>query len=812
VAEDVEPGEFYKPAASGPGQRRWARWLAGFAAACAVMAFRGLFTPWLGHDLTLLLAFPAIALVALFCGVGPGILASLVCAFWTLIPWPEPTAGDAGLQASIFLPAAILVALAAGRFQYAEPAAERSHPGLVPRQDSVIGWLRLSMVLAAVLPAAFYAFAAAYSYRHTFDEVRLWLDGMARVTQEHASKVFQTNEVVLARAFDAVGSDEDEKIRGREADLHLRLREMAQGIDHLHDIRVWNLEGQLLASSIDHPVGAVTITDLSLIRGPQEPAGRGGEPQSTLGWLPGEDTLQFSQRRSQGDRGFDGIITLGIAPGYFTDFYKQFVQSEPGLVMSLLGDDGTALAHWPPTGDAARQPELMTAVRQLPGYPFRVQAAIARGAVLGQWYRNLMVLAVFTFPTALALIMVASVALRRARLEREAVERLRDESERRLRIEESLRQSQKLEAIGRMTGGVAHDVNNLLMVIDSNVQLIRKLEPGMAHSPQVDAIANTARTGERLMRQLLAFSRRQALNPEVIRLQERISALVALVRTTLGGSIRIDVHVDEDTAAIEVDTAELELAMLNLAVNARDAMPGQGVLTIRARNLPAGEMPDLVGRFVELAVADTGAGIDPKDLPYVLEPFFTTKEAGKGTGLGLSQVYGLCAQAGGTVRVESKPGKGTRIRLFFQASGKPLAQPEDLPAAMPRLSCRVLLVEDNREVAEASRQLLESFGCSVEHAIAAEAAQEMLVSDTQPFDVLLSDIAMPGAMSGMELAEWVRQNRAGMPVVLMTGYAEELRRAKALAFTVLQKPVSAQALAATLARARRHDGKASLPG
>jgi len=798
------------------------------------MAIRGLLMPLLGDDLPLILAFPVIALVGLFFGTGPGILASLVCAFWTLLPWLAPTPDDAGLQASIFLPAAILVALAASRFQFAEPAAARSHPGLVPRQDSVIGWLRLSMVLAAVLPIAFYIFAAAYSYQRTFENMTMRLDGTARVTQEHASKVFQTNEVLIGRAFDVAGGDDTEGIRTREADLHRSLREMALGIDHLSDIRIWSRDGRLLASSSDYPVGDSKVVDPALLRGPHDASGRGGEPQSTLARLPGEKALQFSQRRSRGEGRFDGIVTIGIEPGYFTDFYEQFVRSQPGLVMSLVGDDGTTLARWPPAV-AARLPALpppsrradqeaapsiepspsaapghseqLAAVRQLPGYPFRVQAAIARGAVLGQWYRNLLVLAVFTFPTALALIMVSLVALRRARREREAVEQLRDESDRRQRIEESLRQSQKLEAIGRMTGGVAHDVNNLLMVIDSNLQLIRKLEPELAHSPHLAAIGRTAKTGERLMRQLLAFSRRQALNPEVIRLQDRMAALVALASTPLGGSIRIDVQVDDDTAPIEVDTAELELAMLNLAVNARDAMPNQGVLTIRARNLPPGEMPDFANHFVELSVADTGEGIDPENLPYVLEPFFTTKEAGKGTGLGLSQVYGLCAQAGGTVRIESVRGEGTRIRMFFEASDKPVTQPEEAPAALPLLPLRVLLVEDHHEVGEATRLLLESFGCSVEQVASGEAAQSRLASGPAAFDVLLSDIAMPGRINGIELAGWVRDNAPAMGVVLMTGYTAELRRAKELSFTVLQKPVSAQVLAATLARTRRRNGQ-----
>jgi signal transduction histidine kinase/CheY-like chemotaxis protein len=697
----------------------------------------------------------------------------------------------------------------------------------VPRLDSVVAWLRLSMILATLLPIAFYAFAAVYSYRRTFDDASLKLEGVVRVTQEHASKVFQTNEVAMGRAIDALGEGGDEAIRAREGELHRRLAAMSEGIDHLQDIRVWNREGRLLASSTDYPAAASTsIGARTLFRQHLDAADGNADPQPKFGRVNGEDALQFSQRRSRSDGSFDGIVTLGINPHYFTDFYKQFVQTEPGLVLSLVREDGLALARWPPpdagAGTARRTPADPTrgqrppsrsegggdpddtrlkTVRALPGYPLRIEAAVARDAVLARWYRNLLVLAAFTFPTALALVLVSSVALRRAAREREAVEQLRAESDRRLQVEESLRQSQKLEAIGRMTGGVAHDVNNLLMVIDSNLHLIQRLEPALAQSSHLAAIAKTTKTGERLMRQLLAFSRRQALNPEVMRLQDSIGSLIELVRTTLGGRIRIDVQVDPDTAPIEVDMAELELAMLNLAVNARDAMPGPGVLTIRARNLPQEELQELSGRFVELSVSDTGKGIDPKDLPYVLEPFFTTKGADEGTGLGLSQVYGLCAQAGGTVRVQSKPGAGTRIRMIFRASDKPPATAMESLPLVPQLSARVLLVEDHQDVADATTLLLESLGCTVRHATTGEAAQAMLASEPAMFDILLADIAMPGKISGIDLASWAREAQSNLAVVLMTGYTAELRRAKELSHVVLQKPVSPHTLAATLARA-----------
>ena len=552
------------------------------------------------------------------------------------------------------------------------------------------------------------------------------------------------------------------------------------------------------------------------------------DAQPKLGRVRGEDALQFSQRRSRSDGRFDGIVTLGIDPGYFTNFYKQSCAASRGCRCRWFATTACSLAHWPlpkrsrsdartlghPARNDARDSlpvELalertrLDTVRPLPGYPLQIAAALARSAVLAQWYRNLLVLAVFTFPTALALVLVSAVAMRRARREQEAVELLRAESDRRLHVEDSLRQSQKLEAIGRMTGGVAHDVNNLLMVIDSNLHLISKLEPAVAQSPHLAAIARTAKTGERLMRQLLAFSRRQALNPEVIRLQDKLDSLVALIRTTLGGKIRIDAHVDADTAAIEVDTAELELAMLNLAVNARDAMPGQGVLTIRGRNLPAGEMPDLAGRFVELVGIGHRPGHRTRRIcQYVLEPFFTTKGAGKGTGLGLEP--GLRpVRAGRRHRARRKRARqGHPDPPDLRGVRQGPAKADDVPAADGRrLSCRVLLVEDHHEVAEATKQLLESLGCTRAPCGHRRSGQAILAADRRAFDVLLSDIAMPGKVSGIDLARSAREFHRNMAVVLMTGYTAELRRANELSYTVLQKPVSPQTLAATITRARR---------
>jgi CheY-like chemotaxis protein len=256
--------------------------------------------------------------------------------------------------------------------------------------------------------------------------------------------------------------------------------------------------------------------------------------------------------------------------------------------------------------------------------------------------------------------------------------------------------------------------------------------------------------------------------------------------------------VDSDTPAVEVDAAELELAIINLAVNAKDAMPEGGRFQLSARGARPGEA-GLPGEFVVISVADTGAVIDPDVIERVFDPFFTTKPHGQGTGLGLSQVYGLCTQAGGTARIESTPGRGTEVKLFLPAAA---GMQDDAPVAeAPReaaLDCSVLLVEDNEDLAGVTSALLEGVGCRVQWASSGDAARDLIDRGATHFDVVVSDMAMPGKLDGLGLAESLREHHPGMRVVLITGYASQLHDASARGFTVLSKPCPPDALIAAV--------------
>ena len=362
---------------------------------------------------------------------------------------------------------------------------------------------------------------------------------------------------------------------------------------------------------------------------------------------------------------------------------------------------------------------------------------------------------------------------------------------------EQLAQSQKMEALGQLTGGIAHDFNNLLMIVSGYAQILQKRLHEQKDTHAVEAIRAAAGRGERLTRQLLTFSRRQQLMPVVVDLRQRIEAVRDMLAPSLGGTVDFVCDVAPDVWPVKADLGELELALVNMAVNARDAMPNGGSITLQARNVvlqPGSSVGSLTGDFVALALIDTGTGIEPDTLARVFEPFFTTKAVGKGTGLGLSQVHGFANQSGGAATVTSEPGKGTVVTIYLprtQTEAEQAAGDNEILPGAPAQGT-VLVVEDSREVAEVTTALLEQLGYRV---VRAENAAEALRHLEQgiAFDLMLSDIVMPGAMDGMALAQLCRERFPELPVLLVSGYSEAARAADGH-FDILRKPFEMTAL------------------
>ena len=374
---------------------------------------------------------------------------------------------------------------------------------------------------------------------------------------------------------------------------------------------------------------------------------------------------------------------------------------------------------------------------------------------------------------------------------------------------EQMAQAQKMEALGQLTGGIAHDFNNLLMIVSGYAQILQSRLTDAKDVQGVQAIRAAAARGEKLTRQLLAFSRRQQLVPVVVDLRARIEAVRDMLATSLRGNIELVVDVEDEVWPVEVDQGELELALVNIGVNARDAMPDGGRITLSARNVvlkPGSAAGTLEGDFVALAVIDTGSGIPPELVERVFEPFFTTKPVGKGTGLGLSQVHGFAAQSGGAVTVSSEEGKGTVVTIYLPRSTKVSDEAgvvELAPAEEGQGT--VLVVEDSRDVAAVTTTLLEQLGYRV---VRAENAAEALRHLQQgiEIDLVFSDIVMPGAMDGIGLAQACRERFPDIPVLLTSGYSDAARAADGR-FEILRKPFELVALEHAIEQAINGNGR-----
>lgn len=390
-----------------------------------------------------------------------------------------------------------------------------------------------------------------------------------------------------------------------------------------------------------------------------------------------------------------------------------------------------------------------------------------------------------------------------------ANDRLQIEMAERARSEEALRHSQKLEAIGQLTGGVAHDFNNLLTIIRSSVDLLRRHElPEDRKRRYIDAISDTADRAAKLTGQLLAYARRQPLRPEAFDVAARLRDTADMLGTTVGPSITIATEIHCDICYVQADANQFETALLNMAVNARDAMDGEGVLTISVdptATIPGEDMPNDGARgFVAVTVTDTGSGILVERLERIFEPFYTTKGVGKGTGLGLSQVYGFAKQSGGEIRVDSRVGRGTAFTLYLPRVALPPPTTEEAypPQGPGQAQGRILLVEDNPQVGDLAAQLLEDLGYTIVRADNAASALA-LVRGGQGFDVVFSDVVMPGAMSGVDLAHELKRTRPDLPVVLTTGYSEALAEGAVEGVELLRKPYSVEALSRIIRRVSR---------
>ena len=382
-----------------------------------------------------------------------------------------------------------------------------------------------------------------------------------------------------------------------------------------------------------------------------------------------------------------------------------------------------------------------------------------------------------------------------------------EDQERLASTEGALRQAQKMEAVGQLTGGVAHDFNNLLMVFSSGMFLLDQPIDAGRRRRVVEGMRQAVDHGTALTRQLLAFSRRRPLAQKTVDLRDQLLGMQELLQRSLRGDVEVEMTFDDDLLPVDLDPGELELAVLNICVNARDAMPDGGTIRISAGNARSPVLTSTADTLA-LSIEDTGVGMPKEVVARVFEPFFTTKEVGKGSGLGLAQVYGFVNQSNGQVAIDSRVGKGTTVTLTFPRSERPVEECTTAAAisakpapgraeTRPRSRGEVMVVEDDLTVADLTTEMLKVAGYAVFHVNSAAAALEALAGGSR-VDVVFSDVMMPGGMNGVDLAREIRRRWPDLPVVLTTGYIEVARTAMSEGLEVLVKPYQLEALSAIL--------------
>lgn len=691
------------------------------------------------------------------------------------------------------------------------------HRRAAPAETPLTSWLRTVLAATVLIPMTVFVIVAWWGYDKTRADAEAAVIGAASLALDHAQKTFAVT-LEVARRTAEISAGPDQQVLADQAALQQRLTDMVIGLPSTLNVNVWDATGRPLLRS-DAPIDReVSIADRAYFTEQRDLDPGVGVTDVFLGRQTGKELMNLTIRRPSADGSFRGIVAVSLSPSYFRDYYQSLTRDDPRLAnFSLIRTDGVFLARSPPTPDGSRRmlPDSPTlrrilagetegshmvparsgreariiSFRRIPDYPLYVAVGFSRRAVFADWTRFVGILAAIMVPTTAGLFYVTWVALRKTRREQQIAKELDEETRRRAAAERSMLESQRLNTLSALTSGVAHDFNNLLAIISTSLHVLRLRHPALGDDRQVQAMTRAIQSGARLTRQLLSFSRKQALKPEPVHLRTWLPPVAELIRSSLGANVTLKVGVAPDTAPIRVDPAELELALINLALNARHALPHGGSIALNAHN--ARPSAEGIARRVTISVTDDGVGIPADVLPRVREAFYTTRESGTGSGLGLTQVDALVTQSGGSMHIDSEVGVGTTVYLDFPAidAAEPAASASGGPVTA-RLSGMLLLVEDNDEVSTSMKTLLSGWGITVHTVASSAAALDWLARNERLPDLVLSDIAMPGRMNGVDLALKLQGDHPGLPVLLTTGYTDQLDQAVRAGLEVLPKPIA----------------------
>ena len=670
--------------------------------------------------------------------------------------------------------------------------------------------LRGMIVASVVVPLLVFVAGSWLAWRSTVQNAEADVRGALAVSSEQVTRVIETHVLLGNRINDILGNVPDAEVIAHERELHARLVAMIAGYNQVTAVIVLDAEGHPLVATSSYPVDrAVNFSDRDYFRTLRD-TGIAMEIGGLVhGRLTRRDLFSVAIRRGAVGQAFAGAILIGVSPNYFADFDRTLFSGDVSYTAGLLRDDGTLLASYPDTMAANENPvrdqtmldaiarapmgglvessssahgiARLIAYRRLADFPLIVTVGRRWSSVVLEWRHLMATHLIFGVPATLCLLLLSILATRQLQRQHETLAQLRSEVRRRELAEEALRQSQKMEAIGRLTGGIAHDFNNHLTVISSNIELLQRRMPqgSEALARLADAAMSGVQRAATLTHRLLAFARQQPLDPEPLDLGRLVAGMSDLLRRTLGEDIAIETVLAGGLWQTRVDANQLENVLLNLAVNARDAMPDGGKLTIETANAhlddayAASHTEVAAGQYVMLAVTDTGMGMAPEVIEKAFEPFFTTKPLGQGTGLGLSMVYGFIKQSGGHVAIYSEPGQGSTVKVYLPRFIRPDVKPPASDGAArtrPRGSGEtILVVEDDEDVRRASVEALREMGYEVLEAGDAMDGVRLIV-DRGDIDLLFTDVGLPGGVNGRALADAARSAQPGLRVLFTTGY------------------------------------------
>jgi len=654
------------------------------------------------------------------------------------------------------------------------------------------------LVASIVIPVTIFAYASWINFQNAVAHADEQLAASLNILSQQASGVFQSVDLTFTAVDAILGDLTDEQIKASDQTLHQQLGKLEKSVKAIDAILVADRNGHTIVSSALFPIPAgLDIADRDYFLAQVERDAGTYVGAASRSRVRQEAFFGISRRRTLRDGKFNGIIMISVTPKVFSEFYRQ-LGSDTTARFTLSKSNGAIIARFPaPTGDITNfRPDsgFMLSVVDHPeggfvttsysvddvqrrfaylklGYAdLYVSDGIQTDTILLSWMRAMASHLIFGIPATLVLFTLVLLAMRRTRA-------LYAEAERRDMAEQALRQSQKMEAVGQLTGGVAHDFNNLLTIIIGNLGIAKR---GVVEARAERALNNALIGAERaaqLTQRLLAFSRRQPLNPRFLDINKLIVAISDLLTRTLGENIELETISGAGLWKVEVDASEMESTLLNLALNARDAMPEGGKLTIETSNAYLDEAycreheGIVPGQYVLVAVSDSGGGMSAETIDRAFEPFFTTKEAGKGTGLGLSQVYGFMKQSGGHVKIYSESGEGTTIKLYLprrEGDEVVVSGGEDLNSERGGGET-ILIVEDDDGVRQYASEILRDLNYQVIEARDSATALRLLDADKK-FDLLLTDVVLPGK-NGRELADEVERRRPGTKIIFMTGYS-----------------------------------------